>query len=102
GVPAAAQSVLSPRDPGCRDAAVAEAVGAWMPQSPQAAEDWTLALPRGDDRDRAPSVLLRGRTFTNQPRESYSTNPTETLIAQIGDPSLRREVEAWFEGSFGR
>jgi hypothetical protein len=60
------------------------------------AEDWTLTLPRGEDRDQALYVLVRGRTYTDTPRESFSTNPTETLIAQISNPAMRREVD-WFE-----
>jgi len=98
---AAAEWALGLTNASVRAAALPEAVGAWMSQSSQAAEDWTLRLPRSQDRDQALYVLLQGRTRTDQPRESYSTNPTRVLIAQISDSALRREVEAWFEGESG-
>jgi hypothetical protein len=84
-------------DASTRTAALTEAVGAWMSQSSQLAENWSLALPAGADRDRALYVLIRGRTYSGAPYETFSTNPTESLISQISDAGMRREVEAWFK-----
>jgi hypothetical protein len=66
-----------------------------MSQRSQDAEDWTLRLPSGAHRDRVRSVLLRGRTYSSQSRETYSNHSTEELIGRISDPGLRREAEGW-------
>ena len=95
--PAAAEWARGLRDTNIRQLALAEAVGAWMSRSSQEAEDWTLRLPPGADRDRALHTLLRGRTYTSAPRESYSNHANDMLIAQISDAATRREVEGWFE-----
>jgi hypothetical protein len=99
---AAAEWARGQSDARVRVAAIAEAVGAWMSQSAQAAEDWTLRLPQGDTRDEALHALLSGRTRSPAPRETYSTHPAAALIARISDRALRREVEAWFAAADAR
>jgi len=94
---AAVEWAQSLRETNVRHTALAEAVGVWMTKSSQEAEDWTLGLPPGADRDRALYTLLRGRTYTNAPRESYSNHATEMLIAQVSDAATRREIEGWFD-----
>src|SRR5690606_23305616 len=84
-------------DPRARSTAVPEAVGRWSSKDAQAAEDWTLARPPGDERDRTLYLLLRGRSFSQLPREAYSTNPTAVLLSRIGDPAMREAAEQWFD-----
>lgn len=94
---AAVQWAASLSDSRMRAAAVPEAVGKWSSKDAQAAEDWTLARPPGEERDKTLYLLLRGRRYTQLPREAYSTNPTAALVSRIGDAALREEVEQWFD-----